>query len=131
MFKRRNLWTASIVNLLIGYCLFIGLVSVPLLVNIRQESIESLSQAALQVGILLSTLTLPMAAAALPGGWLSDRIGIRDTILLGLSMTVTGFLVMWQTWNLDLSNHVFVVTDGAYRVRYRADVLACEYSDYQ
>ncbi|MDQ7025582.1 MAG: MFS transporter [Anaerolineae bacterium] len=103
MFKRRNLWSASLVNLLIGYCLFIGLVSVPLLVNMRQES-ESLAEAALQVGLLLSTLTLPMAAAALPGGWLSDRFGTRNTILLGLVLATGGFLVMWQTWAIDMSN---------------------------
>jgi MFS family permease len=109
MFKRRNLWTASLVNLLIGYCLFIGLVSVPLLVNMRQESVATLSEAALQVGVLLSTLTLPMALAALPGGWLSDRFGIRNTTLLGLVMAVVGFLVMWQTWTLDLPDAFLAV----------------------
>jgi MFS family permease len=104
MFKRRNIWSASLVNLLIGYCLFIGLVSVPLLVNIRQEGVETLTQTALQVGILLSTLTLPMAAAAIPGGWLSDRFGVRNTILLGLALAAGGFFVMWQTWTIDISN---------------------------
>lgn len=104
MFKRRNLASASIVNLLIGYCLFIGLVSVPILVNIRQESVATLGQAALQVGALLSTLTLPMAAAAVPGGWLSDRIGIRTTILIGLGMAIVGFVLVWRTWTFDISD---------------------------
>lgn len=104
MFKRRNLAAASVVNLLVGYCLFIGLVSVPLLVNIRQDDMVSLSQAALEVGVLLSTLTLPMAMAAVPGGWLSDRIGVRSTILWGLGLSIAGFLVMWQTWEVDLPN---------------------------
>ncbi|MEO1165399.1 MAG: MFS transporter, partial [Chloroflexota bacterium] len=104
MFKRKNLAAASLVNLLVGYVLFIGLVSVPILVNLRQESIAELSQAALQVGALLSTLTLPMAFAAVPGGWLSDRIGVRQTILLGLGLSVVGFLFVWQTWTIDISN---------------------------
>jgi len=104
MFKRRNLWSASIVNLLVGYCLFIGLVSVPILVNIRAESEATLSQAALQVGAMLSTLTLPMALAAIPGGLLSNRIGIRNTILLGLGLATLGFALIWQSWTLDISN---------------------------
>lgn len=104
MFRRRNLSAASLVNLLVGYCLFIGLVSVPILVNLRQDSVESLSAAALQVGALLSTLTLPMAFAAIPGGWLSDRLGVRNTILLGLGCALVGFVMVWQTWQLDISD---------------------------
>lgn len=104
MFKRRNLAAASVANLLIGYCLFIGLVSVPILVNVRQESVATLGQAALQVGALLSTLTLPMAAAAVPGGWLADRIGVRTTTLIGLGMSMVGFVLVWQTWTLEISD---------------------------
>lgn len=103
MFKRRNLAMASIVNVFVGYCLFIGLVSVPILINIRQESVSDLRQAALEVGLLLSTLTIPMAAAALPGGWLSERIGIKQTILIGLGCSLVGFIMIWQTWNIDIS----------------------------
>jgi len=104
MFRRRNLSAAALVNLLVGYCLFIGLVSVPILVNLRQPSVDSLTNTALQVGALLSTLTLPMAFAAVPGGWLADRIGIRTTILAGLVLSVVGFALVWQTWTLDISN---------------------------
>lgn len=104
MFRRKNLSAASVVNLLVGYCLFIGLVSVPILINLRQESTATLSAAALQVGGLLATLTLPMAFAALPGGWLSDRIGIRSTVLLGLGCSIVGFAAMWQTWTLDIND---------------------------
>lgn len=104
MFKRRSLWSASLVNILVGYCLFIGLVSVPVLVNIRQESLSTLAEAALEVGLLLSTLTLPMAAAAVPGGWLSERIGIRNTVIMGLLLSTAGFLAIWQTWHIGISN---------------------------
>ncbi len=106
MFRRRNLALAAIINLFIGYCLFIGLVSVPILVNVRQESIATLQQAALEVGILLSGLTVPMAIAAIPGGWLSDRIGIRNTVLLGLGLSLIGFGLIWQTWTLDISSAI-------------------------
>lgn len=103
MFRRRNLTMAALANLLIGYCLFIGLVSVPILVNVRQESISDLTAASLQVGALLSTLTIPMALAAVPGGWLSEKIGIRNTVALGLGLAIVGFALVWLTWRIDIS----------------------------
>ncbi len=106
MFRRRNLSAGSLVNLFVGFCLVIGLVSVPILVNVRQEDASQLTQAALQVGLLLSTLTVPMALAAIPGGWLSDRIGYRRTTILGLGLAIIGFLLVWQTWNLEIDNVV-------------------------
>lgn len=106
MFKRKNLALASIVNLLVGYCLFIGLVSVPILVNIRQESLSTLREAALEVGLLLSTLTVPMAMAAIPGGWLSDRIGVKWTVIVGLGLSLIGFGLIHQTWTLNIDNSI-------------------------
>lgn len=104
MFTRRNLALAAVMNLLVGYCLFIGLVSVPLLVNIRQASTADLRQAALEVGLLLSALTVPMALAAVPGGWLSQRFGLRTALLIGLSTALVGFILKWQTWTLTIDN---------------------------
>jgi MFS family permease len=109
MFARRNLSAASVVNLLVGYCLFIGLVNVPLLVNIRQESTATLTEAALEVGLLLSTLTLPMALAAIPGGWLSERIGIRNTVLGGLVLALVGFAWVFATWTIDIGTALISV----------------------
>ncbi len=103
MFKRKDFALAGLVNVFVGYALFIGLVSVPILVNVRQENLESLREAALQVGFLLSTLTIPMALAAVPGGWLSDRIGIRNTVVAGVFTSVLGFVSIWQTWQIDTS----------------------------
>jgi MFS family permease len=109
MFKRRNLSSGALVNLFVGFCLVIGLVSVPILVNVRQEDVTQLAQAALQVGLLLSTLTVPMALAAVPGGWLTDRIGYRRTTLLGLGLAAVGFLAMWQTWYLTMPDALIAV----------------------
>ncbi len=109
MFRRRDLSVAAFVNLLVGYCLFIGLVSVPILVNIRQEDLSSLREAALQVGILLSALTVPMAIAAVPGGWLTNRIGVRQTTALGLAIACGGFLLIWQTWTLDIADTIIAI----------------------
>lgn len=109
IFRRRNLSAGALVNLFVGFCLVIGLVSVPILVNVRQEDASTLTQAALQVGLLLSTLTIPMALAAVPGGWLSDRIGYRKTTLIGLALAILGFLAVWQTWRIDLPDAVIAL----------------------
>lgn len=109
MFRRRNLSAGAVANLFIGFCLVIGLVSVPILVNVRQEDVTMLAEAALQVGLLLSTLTIPMALAAVPGGWLTDRIGYRNTTLIGLGLAIVGFLAVWQTWHLYVPDAVIAV----------------------
>lgn len=103
MFKRRNLSAAAVVNLLVGYCLFIGLVSVPILVNLQFGDPGSFREAALRVGGMLSTLTIPMALAAVPGGWLSDRVGVKQTIILGLVLSFIGFSLIWVTWTMETS----------------------------
>jgi len=112
MFRRRNLSAASVVNLFVGYCLFVGLVNVPLLVNIRQESAATLTEAALQVGLLLSTLTLPMAIAAIPGGWLAERIGNRNTVVGGLALSVVGFIWVFFTWELTTPDVLIAVQNA-------------------
>ena len=109
MFRRRNLSAGALVNLFVGFCLVIGLVSVPILVNVRQEDASTLSEAALQVGLLLSTLTVPMALAAVPGGWLSDRIGYRNTTVIGLGLALIGFVAVWQTWVLTIPDGLIAV----------------------
>jgi MFS family permease len=103
MFRRRDLSLGAIANFFIGYALFIGLVSVPILVNLRAGDTSQLDNASLEVGVLLSTLTIPMALATVPGGWLSERIGARLTILAGLGLSLLGFVWMWQTWAIDLA----------------------------
>ncbi len=101
---RRGIAMGSLVNLAVGFCLMIGLVSVPILVNIRAADMTNLSAAALEVGILLSALTIPMALAAIPGGWLANKIGYRWSTMLGLGIALVGFLLIWQTWTLDIPN---------------------------
>lgn len=109
LFRRRNVNMGLIANLLIGYCIFIGLVSVPILINIRLNSIADMQNAALLVGILLGAMTIPMALATIPGGWLTQKIGYRRTISLGMVITIIGFLWMWRTWSLDISNMIITL----------------------
>lgn len=109
LFRHRNLSAGALVNLFVGFCLTIGLVSVPILINVRAEDASKLAEAALQVGLLLSALTVPMALAAVPGGWLTDRIGYQKTTMIGLGLAIVGFLLIWRTWNIDLADGVIAV----------------------
>lgn len=108
-FARRNLGMGSLANLIVGACLMIGLVSVPILVNVRIPDASYLSQAALQVGVLLSALTVPMAIAAIPGGFLSNRIGYGRATAAGFVLALIGFGLMWQTWNIEVADAVVVL----------------------
>lgn len=105
MFRRRNLAAASITNLLAGFCIAIGLVSAPFLVNFRAEgpNSEDLQNAAYITGLLLSGLTVPMALAAIPGGWLSDRYGYRVPTAFGLALAAVGFAMTGLMWESDTS----------------------------
>lgn len=103
LFRKRNVSAAASTNLLVGFCLMLGLVSVPLFVNLRAENTtaEAIARAAEKAGILLSGLTIPMAIAAIPGGWLANRIGYRATTGLGLVIAVIGFALAGLTWRAD------------------------------
>jgi MFS family permease len=109
MFRRRVVSAGLMTNLFVGFCLMIGLVSVPILVNIRVADASALAEAALQVGILLSALTVPMALAAIPGGWLADRVGNARAAFIGLTLALVGFALIWRTWTLDVADWIIVV----------------------
>lgn len=106
LFARRSLAAGSLTNLFVGFCLMIGLVSVPILVNVRIADTSQLSVAALEVGILLSALTVPMALAAVVGGWLAERLGGRWIAVGGLALALVGFTLMWQGWTLEVANEL-------------------------
>jgi MFS family permease len=94
-FRDRNVSLAVSTNLLVGFCLMVGLVSVPLFINVLGTG--TLDEKALTSGILLGALTIPMALASVPGGLLTDRLGYRVTTLLGLAIAAGGFY-LGCTW---------------------------------
>jgi MFS family permease len=106
---RRTVGSGSLINLAVGFCLMIGLVSVPILVNIRVADVNDLSAAAFQVGILLSALTVPMALASVPGGWLAARLGYSRATMLGLIIAGVGFVLVFFTWTLDMPDALVAV----------------------
>lgn len=105
MFANRNYWATSLINLCLGFSLAIGLVSIPILINIRlnDPSPGELLDAAYHAGLVLSGLTVPMALAAVPGGWLTERFGFRQVTVGGMALAIGGFLLAALTWDVNIS----------------------------
>lgn len=91
-FLDRRLAAAFSANLLVGFSLMVGLVSVPLFINLAGA--ESGAQGALASGVMLSAFTIPMALAAVPGGWLASRYGDRLVTVVGVLLALGGFALM-------------------------------------
>jgi hypothetical protein len=101
IFSNRNVAAANGVNLLVGFCIMIALVSVPIFINVA-GSAQDTRRAALVTGYLLCAFTVPMALAAVPGGWLSSRLGYRWSVVLGLGVATAGFLMM-SFWRVEMA----------------------------
>jgi MFS family permease len=109
IFKNRNISAASALNLLVGFCLMVGLVSVPLFINVAGA--KDSAQGALVSGYLLSAFTIPLALAALPGGWLAGRIGYRITGTIGMLIAVAGFGLM-TFWRPEMAAQAVALFTG-------------------
>jgi len=101
IFTNRNVAAANGVNLLVGFCIMVALVSVPIFINVA-GSAQDTRRAALVTGYLLCAFTVPMAFAAVPGGWLSSRFGYRWSVVLGLGVAIAGFLTM-SFWRVEMA----------------------------
>lgn len=97
LFKRDGYLPASLANFLIGVGLFIAIANVPLFINSLVA--ETVEQGAWDSGWMLSALTVPMAFAAVPGGWLTEKFGYRIPAVVGLIGAMIGFWLMsgWQS----------------------------------
>ncbi len=100
IFSNRNLSAASGVNLLVGFCIMVALVSVPIFINVAGAA--DTRKAALVTGYLLCAFTVPMALAAIPGGWLSERLGYRASVIIGLITAIAGFWLM-SLWKVEMA----------------------------
>jgi EmrB/QacA subfamily drug resistance transporter len=96
LFRLPNFTSATLANFLVGFSLFVAIANVPLFINTVVA--RTLEQGAWESGWVLSALTVPMALAALPGGWLTARRGYRTPAIIGLLVSLIGFILMtaWQ-----------------------------------
>ncbi|MBN2469215.1 MAG: MFS transporter [Anaerolineae bacterium] len=104
LFRRRNFGAGNATSFVAGFALMIGLVIVPILLNIRAENVAALTETALTVGLVMSALTIPMALAAIPGGWLSDHFGYRAPTAAGLLLAAAGFALAGVSWTEFVSH---------------------------
>jgi MFS family permease len=100
LFKKQNYLPASLANFLIGVALFIAIANVPLFINSLIAA--NAEQGAWESGWMLSGLTVPMALAAVPGGWIADKKGYRLPSILGLLLAIAGFILM-TSWTQDVT----------------------------
>ena len=101
IFSNRNVSAATGVNVLVGFCIMVALVSVPIFINVAGAS-DDTKKAALVTGYLLCAFTVPMALAAVPGGWLSSKFGYRWSVIGGLVVALLGFVLM-SLWKVDMA----------------------------
>ncbi|NJN16163.1 MAG: MFS transporter [Oscillochloris sp.] len=97
---------ACAVNFLVGFALALAITNVPLFINTRlalfnPSDPDILRTAAWDAGWMLSALTLTMAAAAIPGGWIAGKRGERLPSLVGLLLALIGYGAM-SRWDADV-----------------------------
>ena len=109
IFSNRNLSAASGINLLVGFCIMVALVSVPIFINVAGG--VPTTKAALITGYLLCAFTVPMALAAVPGGWLSERVGYRWSVVSGLVVAMVGFWLM-SRWEVEMAAQAIAFFDN-------------------
>ncbi|WP_255603111.1 MFS transporter [Oscillochloris sp. ZM17-4] len=105
IFYDRGAAAACAINVMVGFALALAITNVPLFINTRlalqnPADADILRRAAWESGWMLSALTLTMAAAAVPGGWLAGRIGPRAPALAGLALALAGVLMM-SRWGAE------------------------------
>jgi MFS family permease len=114
LFQSRNFSIGAALNFLIGIALFIGIANVPLFINTLVAT--SLEDGAWDSGWLLSGLTVPMAIASIPGGWLTTRVGGRWPVRAGLVIAFAGYLLCtgWQanTSYIQIVSHLALAGIG-------------------
>jgi MFS family permease len=108
IFSNRNVSAASAVNLLVGFCIMVALVSVPIFINVAGGA--DTMKAALITGYLLCAFTIPMALASIPGGWLSEKLGYRSSVVLGLVVAALGFWMM-SRWKMEMAGQAVAFFD--------------------
>ncbi|MBE7512705.1 MAG: MFS transporter [Anaerolineales bacterium] len=89
----RRVRAALVVNLIIGLSLILFVAGVPLMINLRVVFLkgEGLLSGALQAGLMLSALTIPLVAGVIVGERRYHRVGAAIPIALGLLLTIIGF----------------------------------------
>ena len=95
LFGLRDFNWSNVTHFLVGAALMIGLVSVPLLAG------TIYGHSALDAGLLLMRMTIALGVAALAGGVIATRFGVRIPTIAGLIISAIGFNFV-STWGLQV-----------------------------
>lgn len=90
LFRSRVFSAANLSNFLIGGALMVAMVNVPLQVALMATP----NRTEVVSAELLGAFCLAMAFGGVIGGWLSNRLGYRRVVLIGLVPAAVGFLLM-------------------------------------
>ena len=83
------------VNFVVGAALVVAMVDVPIFVNAVELDLQ---RSAVMAGWLLSALTAGMALMSYAGGRITERVGPRRPVLVGVAMVAGAYTVMGFTW---------------------------------
>ncbi len=95
MFRRRAFSAAAVLSLLVGAGLIIAMVEVPL------YTATVLNQDPITAGLALLRMTVFIPIGALAGGWLSHRLSVPSTAMIGVLFTAAGLFLM-HLWPADV-----------------------------
>ena len=99
LFLRRNFSPAVLVNFFVGLMLIIGMVSVPLIVNVLEIDTQ---RAAIMSGWLLSAMTGAMTVLTVIGGrWTEKKGDYRLVTMVGLLFCLVGLFLVGWSWEPD------------------------------
>jgi MFS family permease len=91
LFRHAGFDAALAANFVTGAALIVAMVNVPITVALlnSEDQISTVS------AILLAPFTLLMAVTALAGGLVVNRLGERQTALLGAGLVTAGYVALW------------------------------------
>lgn len=92
---QKGVRAALVMNLIVGFALILMVAGVPLMINLRVVFLrgEGLLSGALQAGLMLSALTLPLVAGVIVGERRFHKVGTALPVAIGLIFTIIGFLL--------------------------------------
>ena len=104
LFARRNFSPAVLINFFVGLMLIIGMVAVPLIVNVLE--VET-GRSAILSGTLLSAMTGTMTVLTIIGGRWTERLGeYRLVTVVGLAFCFAGLALVGFNWTAATSRGV-------------------------